>query len=353
MPFVCGSGTPASRLIDGSGALRDDAHVEEGQIAMQQRRIESTDLPVSVVGLGGAWLGHHVDDLSEVAQATAVLRAVHEAGVNWVDTSENYFDTGNEAVIGLALRELPDSFLVCSKVAPGALGSGGGTGFRPDQVRRACQMSLRRLGRDHLDMYLLHWPDDTGVPLEDTWGAMAELVADGLVGSIGLSNYDREDIARCHEQHPVDLIQTGLSLIDYLDDRPLIAWCGEQQIAVTIYDPLASGLLTDTPFEQVRERWIGTPWEDSAFFRRLLSLDKADPTRHVVEGLGRVGQQVGATVAQVAIAWLLRQPGVTSAIPGSSNADRARDNAQAADVELPDAALQAIEDLIPLGPAFA
>ena len=80
---------------------------------MQQRRVATTDLPVSVVGLGGAWLGHDVDDLSEVARATAVLRAVHKAGVNWVDTSENYFDTGNEAVTGLALRELPDSFLVC------------------------------------------------------------------------------------------------------------------------------------------------------------------------------------------------------------------------------------------------
>ncbi len=320
---------------------------------MQRRRVGTSDVHLSVVGLGGAWLGHDVDDASEVAGARAVLRAVDEAGVNWVDTSENYFDTGNEAVIGLALRELPDSLLICSKVAPGASHSGGGTGFRPDQVRLACEMSLRRLGRDHLDMYLLHWPDDTGVPLEDTWGAMAALVADGLVRSIGMSNYEREDISRCHQQRPVDLIQTGLSLIDYLDDRPLIAWCGDQQIAVTIYDPLASGLLTDTPFEQVRERWIGSPWEDSAFFRRLLLPDKAGPTRSVVEGLRRVGQQVGASVAQVAIAWLLRQPGVTSAIPGSSNADRARDNAGAADVELSDAALQAIENLIPLGPAFA
>jgi aryl-alcohol dehydrogenase-like predicted oxidoreductase len=76
-------------------------------------------MQLSVVGLGGAWLGHDVNDTSEVSRATAVLRAVAETGVNWVDTSENYFDTGNEAVIGAALREMPDSFLVCSKVAPG------------------------------------------------------------------------------------------------------------------------------------------------------------------------------------------------------------------------------------------
>lgn len=133
----------------------------------------------------------------------------------------------------------------------------------------------------------------------------------------------------------------------------MIAWCGEQDIAVTIYDPLGSGLLTDRPFEQVRDRWIGTPWEDSGFFRRLLSPDKAGRTKRVVDGLRRVADQVGASAAQVAIAWLLRQPGVTSAIPGSSNPDRARENAGAASVQLPDTAMHALDDLIPLGPAFA
>ena len=193
---------------------------------MERRRVGTTDVQLSVVGLGGAWLGHDVGDASEVSRATAVLRAADEAGVNWIDTSENYFDTGNESVIGIALREMPDSFHVCSKVAPGALRSGGGSGFRPEQVRRACEMSLQRLRRDHLDVYLLHWPDESGVPLPDTWGAMAALVTDGLVRTIGLSNYEREEISRCHEQRAVDVIQTGLSVLDYLDDRGMIAWCG-------------------------------------------------------------------------------------------------------------------------------
>ena len=320
---------------------------------MEERPVGTTDLRLSVVGLGGAWLGHDPSDSSEVSRAAVVLRAAHKAGVNWVDTSENYFDTGNEAVIGKALREMSDDMLVCSKVAPVAALSGGATGFRPEQVRRACEMSLRRLGREHLDVYLLHWPDDTGVPLADTWGAMAGLVTDGLVRTIGLSNYEREDIGRCHEQHPVDVLQTGLSLIDYLGDRDLIAWCGEQQIAVTIYEPLASGILTDTPFEEVRQRWIGTPWEDSEFFERLLSPGFADRSKQVVDGVRTVGQEIGASVAQVAIAWVLRQPGVTSAIAGSGNAERFRDNAGAADVELSASAMRALDDLIPLGPAFA
>jgi aryl-alcohol dehydrogenase-like predicted oxidoreductase len=317
------------------------------------RRVATTDVRLSAVGLGGAWLGHDAKQSSEVARAAAVIGAAAETGMNWLDTSENYFDTGNEAVIGAALRGTSDSFLVCSKVAPGALASGGGSGFRPEQVRSACHGSLSRLGRDHLDVYLLHWPDDSGVPLEDTWGAMSALVDDGLARSIGLSNYEVEDIRRCHEQRAVDVIQTGLSIIDYLDDRDLVSWCGESGIAVTIYEPLASGILTDTPFDQVRERWVGTAWEDTAFFRRLFSPETAGRTRDVVDGLRLIATEVGASVAQVAIAWVLNQPGVTSAIAGSGNVERTRDNAGAAVLELAPSAMQTIEALVPLGPSFA
>src|SRR5215469_1688736 len=158
---------------------------------MDECRVGTSDVMLSVVGLGGAWLGHAAGDSSVVSRAAAVLDAAGTAGTNWVDTSENYFDTGNEAVIGAALSGRQDTFLVCSKVAPGASHSGGGSGFRPEQVRRACHGSLRRLGLDALDLYLLHWPDETGVPLEDTWGAMAALANDGLVRTIGSSNYGR------------------------------------------------------------------------------------------------------------------------------------------------------------------
>jgi aryl-alcohol dehydrogenase-like predicted oxidoreductase len=320
---------------------------------MEQRRVGTSDVMLSVVGLGGAWLGHQPTDSSEVSRAAAVLGAAAAAGINWVDTSENYFDSGNEAVIGAALPSMPGTVLICSKVAPGALASGGGSGFRPEQVRRACHGSLRRLGVDVLDVYLLHWPDDTGVPLEDTWAAMAALVDDGLVRTIGLSNYDRDDIAACHAQRPVDMVETGLSVIDYLDDRDLITWCGEMGIAVTVYEPLANGLLSNRPFHEVRARWAGTAWEDSSMFRRLFSPEAEPRTIQVVSGLGEVAAQLDATIAQIAIAWVLRQPGVTSALAGSANAHRVRENARAGDVELPDTALEAIERLIPLGPAFA
>jgi aryl-alcohol dehydrogenase-like predicted oxidoreductase len=320
---------------------------------VELRRIGTSDVTLSSVGLGGAWLGTDAADDAVVSGAAGVVQSAAEAGINWLDTSENYFDRANEAVIGAALQTLPESFLVCTKLAPGAAISGGGSGFRPEQVRRGCQESLQRLRRSHLDAYLLHWPDDTGVPLTETWGAMASLVEDGLVRAIGLSNYSQDDIAACHAERPVDLIQTGLSLIDYLDDRELIAWCGDQQIAVTIYEPVCNGILTDAPFDHVRARWVGTPWEDTDLFRRLFSAESAPRAEAVVDGLRELARRNDATVAQLAIAWVLRQPGVTAAIAGSTSIVHTRENAAAGDVFLDDDTWRAIDALIPLGPAFA
>ena len=125
---------------------------------------------------------------------------------------------------------------------------------------------MKRLGRDHLDLYYLHWPDETGVALEETWGAMAELVEAGLVRSIGLSNYSAGDVARCHRQRRVDAVQVGLSLVDYVDDRAEIAAWGEAGIAVTIFEPLASGILERQDLGTgPQATWIG-PWRESSFY---------------------------------------------------------------------------------------
>jgi len=216
------------------------------------------------VGLGGLELGPEEGEEPDVDRATAVIERAREAGINWVDTSENYLKTGNESLIGAALGRIRGGFLVATKAAPSAAVTGGGTGFRRDRIHAACRASLRRLGRDHIDLYFLHWPDDTGVPLEETSGAIAELVDAGLVRAIGLSNYDLSAVARCHAQRPVDVTQVGLSLIDYLGDRESIAQCGELGIGVVIYEPLASGILTGKTLEQVLAHWTG-PWVGRPF----------------------------------------------------------------------------------------
>jgi len=201
---------------------------------MRHEPVGTSGVEISRIGLGGYELGPGPDETPDIDRASRVIGTAIECGVNWLDTSENYLETRNEQLIGPALAEVSDDFLVATKVAPGAALTGGGSGFRRGEVHSACRASLERLGREHIDLYFLHWPDDTGVPLEETWGAMAELADAGLVRAVGMSNYTPDEVARCHAQRRVDAVQVGLSLIDYLEDRAAIAAWGELGIAVTI-----------------------------------------------------------------------------------------------------------------------
>lgn len=316
---------------------------------MDVLRVGQSDVLISRIGLGGVELGP-LDDQPNPARAADVIEAARASGINWLDTSENYLDTQNESVIGSALAASGGDFLVSTKVAPDAAISGGGSGFRRDQVHAACRGSLQRLGRERLDLYFLHWPDDKGVPLEETWVAMAELADEGLVRAIGLSNYSIEEIERCHDQRRVDVIQDGLNLIDYLDNRQLFTRCAELGIGVTVYDSLSSAVLTDRTREQVQAAW--EIFSAKGWRHPLLAPDKIERTYAVVERMRPIAERLGATLAQVALAWVLRQPGVTAALAGTSSPERARENAHAAELDLTPA-LDEIERLIPLGPAFA
>lgn len=318
---------------------------------MVRGQVGSSGLEISQIGLGGYELGPEPGEERDPDRAARVIGVAAECGVNWLDTSENYLGTRNEEVIGAALQRVSGEFLVASKVAPGAGVTGGGSGFRREQVLSACRESLARLGRDHIDIYFLHWPDPT-VPLAETWGAMAELADAGLVRAIGLSNHSLEEVARCHEQRAVDSVQVGLNLIDYLEDRPYIAACGEMGITATIYEPVASGILSGKTMEQVLAAWPG-PWRESAFFKRLLSPGKADKSFAVADGLRPIATRLNATVAQVAIAWVLHQAGVAAAIAGSRDTNHMAENADAAKLAIPDDILEEIERLIPLGPTVA
>jgi myo-inositol catabolism protein IolS len=317
---------------------------------MERRSVGSSGLEVSRVGLGGYQLGPEPDEAPDVDRAVRVIERSIECGVNWLDTSENYLATRNESVIGRALERIDDGFLIASKVAPGAALTGGGSGFRREQVQQACGDSLRRLGLEHLDIYFLHLPDQTGVPLEETWGAMAELADRGLVRAIGLSNYLLEDVERCHAERAVDVVQVGLNLIDYLDDRPYVARCGDLGIAVTIYEPVAGGILGGKTLDQARAAWPG-PWKESPWYKRVLGPGAGERSLAVADGLRPIAERLGATVAQVAIAWVLHQAGVTAAIAGSRDGKHMEENAGAAALDL-SAVLDEVEALIPLGPAF-
>jgi myo-inositol catabolism protein IolS len=318
--------------------------------SMELRALGGSGVEISRIGLGAYELGPEPGETADVDRAIRVIELAQAAGINWLDTSENYLETRNEAVIGPAVERIGDDFLIASKVAPGQGVTGGGSGYRREQVLHACRNSLTRLRRDHLDVYFLHWPDRTGIPLEETWGAMAELVDAGMVRAIGMSNYKLEEVERCHAQRAVDAIQVGLNLIDYVEDRPSIAACSQLGIAVTIFEPLASGVLGGKTLSQVREDW-GELWADDAFYKRTLDAEAAGRMEALANGLRAIADELGTTLAQLAIAWVLHQPGVTAAIAGSRNGGHMEENAGAAALDL-SGVLTEIEQLIPLGPGF-
>jgi aryl-alcohol dehydrogenase-like predicted oxidoreductase len=325
---------------------------------MRQTRLGDTDLELSVVGLGGYELGDAglggwaLEGATPPSPETidAVLRAALDSGHTWIDTAEEYHAGGNERAIGEAMRRTgTEELLVSTKLWPAPTGSG----FHPDGVHRGIRDSLARLGRDHADMYLLHTWDDS-VPVEDTWGAMHEVRDDGLARAIGVSNFDQTQIERALAVGPVHVLQTGLSMVDYLEDRDLIRWCESHGIAVQAYEPLGSSILTGAIDRQtdVDALW-GGHLDEWALFDRLFKGDRFERSMKVVDGLRTLGEQWGAQIPQLAIAWVLAQPGVDVAIAGTGNPDHARSNAVGGELKLSDEQLGELEALVPLGPAFA
>jgi aryl-alcohol dehydrogenase-like predicted oxidoreductase len=319
---------------------------------MRMRTLGSSGPELSVVGFG-AWeagSGEEWGNARPDQHAIDAMRAAVDAGMNWIDTAEVYGDGHSEEVVGRALTDLAGDVKVATKLAPRP----EGTGFRPEEVEQGIRNSLKRLGLDSVDLYQLHWPDETGVPIEDTWGAMTELVDQGLVRAVGVSNFDQELIERCEAIRHVDSLQAQLSML-HLDEADLIRWCGEHGTGVVTYAPLGYGLLTgaitrDTTFDPTDFRGGHEEWEE---WQRTFAPGKIDHSLALVEALRGVAERLGVSVAQAALAWNVSQPGVTAAIAGSRDAEHARSNAEAGDVELDAETLAELDRIVRLGPDFA
>lgn len=308
---------------------------------MQRHRLGSRGPELSVIGYGaweagGTQWGPNDSDEAVIE----AMRAALDAGIDWIDTAEVYGQGVSETLVGRAIAGRRDEVFIASKVAP----SDEGSGFRPDQVGHACVDSLARLGIDHIDLYQLHWPDPTGVPVEDTWGAMCELLEGGKVRFIGVSNFDRALIERCEAIGHVDSLQQEFSMIS-LGDRDLIRWCGEHGTGVVSYGPLGFGILTGKIDEQTvfaSEDWRSGSSEDPGPFAPKALRANLE----IVAGMGPVAERLGVSTTQLALAWNVHQPGVTSAIAGSRKADHVRQNAAAGDIVLDPATLAELDGLL-------
>jgi aryl-alcohol dehydrogenase-like predicted oxidoreductase len=306
---------------------------------MRTARLGSAGPRISVVGFGAWEAGADAWGPNESeANVIDAMRAAFDAGMSWIDTAEVYGDGLSETLVGKAVAGRRDEILVATKVAPAEEGSG----FRPEQIRDACDASLARLGIDAIDLFQLHWPDPHGVPVEDSWGSMAELVDAGKVGFIGVSNFDRDLIERCEPIRHVDSLQQEFSMLQ-LHDRDLIRWCGERGTGVVAYSPLAAGMLSGA-FDRSAARAV-RDWRRSEPEGPFAD-ENLDRSLAVVDGLRAVAERLQVSPAQLALAWNVEQPGVTSAIAGSRDTAHTRANAAAGDLRLDQATLAEIDTLL-------
>jgi len=301
---------------------------------MRKRTLGTGGPDISVVGYGawqagGAnWGGRAPDD-----GVIAAIRAAIDSGQTWIDTAEVYGKGRSEELVGRAIAGRRDDVLLFTKVAPDDEGSG----IRPDEIHAAIRASLRRLGTDRVDLYQVHWPDER-IPVEEAWGAMAQVVADGLAARIGVSNFDRALVERCRAIHPVASVQNELSLLCQDDRAEFLPWLEAEGIGYLAYSPIASGLLT------------GRIAGDATFPENDWRRDEFTPERLAdavprVERLAAIAERLGVTTAQLAVAWVLHQPGVTGAICGTLSAGNARANSAAGGIELDAATLAEIDGL--------
>jgi len=317
---------------------------------MRTKKLGTQGPELTVVGFGAWEAGgdHYGPNESE----EAVIEAIHsglDAGMNWIDTAEVYGMGESERLVGTALQGRRDDVFVATKVAP----SPPGTGFAPDQIRKACEQSLGRLQTDRIDLYQLHWPDASGnAPLHETWEAMAGLVEEGLVRLIGVSNFPKPMIETCLSIRHVDSLQPEFSMIR-VELRDVIDWCGEKGIGVVAYGPLGYGLLTgaiDASTEFHPRDWRSGQRPEMGADRDSYFSDEAVRRMHeLLDGLRPIADRLGITLSQLALAWTFAQKAVTSAIAGSRNSKHVRENAAAGDVELDEKTLEEIEALLPRG----
>jgi aryl-alcohol dehydrogenase-like predicted oxidoreductase len=294
-------------------------------------------LSVSKVSLGAMPFGGGFSRATSVDEerARALVHTALDAGVNLIDTGETYGGGRSEEIVGRGIRDCRADVLLATKVGFADLGGGA---LSYDNVIKACEGSLRRLGVEHIDLYQLHRADRT-VPIAETLSALEDLVTRGWIREFGVSNYRAWEVAQANGRllarggRPISAFQGLYSLVTRDLEQEILPCCRSENIGVLVYSPLAGGQLTG--------------WSDTASAagrRRFGALPPApDDLLHAARNaLEEVARAHDASMAQVALAWLLAQPGITSVIVGPSKVEQLQDNLVAADLTLADDELRSL-----------
>ena len=314
---------------------------------MDRRNLGSEGLVVSALGLGCMGMSEFYGTGDEEESVATIQRAI-ELGVTFLDTADMYGPFTNERLVGKAIVDRRDEVVLATKFGNERREDGSRVGIngRPEYVGRACEASLERLGVESIDLYYQHRVDPE-VPIEETVGAMSELVAAGKVRYLGLSEAAPETIRRAHAVHPISALQSEYSLFTRDPEDEVLPTLRELGIGFVAYSPLGRGFLTgawknldDLPEDDTRAGRFPRFSEEN--FRRNLEL--ADRVREIAT-------QKGATPGQLALAWLLHQGDDIVPIPGTKRRKYLEENAGATNVVLTGEDLRRIEEAVPRGSA--
>ena len=311
---------------------------------MRTRTLGRAGLVVSEQGLGCMGMSFAYGPADE-PEAVATLQRALELGITFFDTAQIYGPWTNEQLVGRVLGPVRDRVVIATKfgfrINPGMPPAGFDSS--PANVRRACEASLQRLGTDYIDLYYQHRVDP-GVPIEDTVGAMAELVREGKVRFLGLSEAGAETIRRAHATHPITALQSEYSLWTRDPEGGVLATCRELGIGFVAYSPLGRGFLTGAIAS--RGQLDEKDWRRN---NPRFSEEHFEKNRAAVEPVLAMAAARGCTPAQLALAWVMARGDDIVPIPGTKRRRWLEENAGAARVALSAADMAALEAAIPAG----
>ena len=308
----------------------------------ERRRLGTTDLQVSPVAMGCWPIAGMTSSGVNDTDSLATLDACFEAGINHFDTAFAYGLAGeSERLIGQAIRGRRDDVVIATK---------GGLSWdaerrqirdgRPETLRRQCEESLRRLRTDHVDLLYLHAPDPN-VPVAESAGALAELRREGKTRAVGASNLDLSDLRAFHAVCPLAAFQPPYNMLQRQIEQDILPWCRENRVSVFVYWPLMKGLLAG---KLPRDREF--PAEDSRSKYPMFHGSQWEQNQDFVDRIRAIAEDANCTVAQLAVHWAIRQPGVTAALCGAKRPSQIRETAAAMHVILTDDQKRRIDQAI-------